>query len=165
MTMIFFVHLSPGHTPAGSATDQLLHYGQEVNSGHFRQFDHGRIGNLLHYKRITPPDYNLNNVKVPVAVYYSTDDWLAVKKDTERLLKLLPNVINNYIVPHKKFNHIGKMRRFSYFYIIILIFISIADFVWGVDAPFLLYDEIVKTMKVSNYIDPNMDTDIENVLS
>ncbi|XP_031617080.1 lipase 3-like [Contarinia nasturtii] len=133
-----------GHTPAGSATNQMIQYGQEVNSGHFRQFDHGRIGNLLRYKRISPPDYNLNNVKVPVAVYYSQDDWLADVKDTEHLLKSLPNVINNYIVPHKKFNHI--------------------DFVWGIDAPFLLYDEIVKTMKLSNYIVPNMDIDIENAL-
>lgn len=120
-----------------------MHYGQEVNSGHFRQYDHGRIGNLIHYKRISPPDYNLNNVIAPIAVYYAKDDWLAVVKDTERLLKSLPNVVHNYLVPHKKFNHI--------------------DFLWGIDAPFLVYDEIIRTMKLKNYA-PNMDIDIRNIL-
>lgn len=50
--------------------------------------------------------------------------------DVERLAKVLPNVINNYLVPHDRFNHI--------------------DFLWGIDAPRLVYDEIIKTMKHSD---------------
>lgn len=50
---------------------QLLHYGQEVNSRHFRQYDYGRVENLMRYKRLSPPDYDLDNIRVPVAIYYS----------------------------------------------------------------------------------------------
>lgn len=130
------------HAPAGSATEQLIHYGQEVNSGHFRQYDYGRIGNLRRYKRFSPPDYDLKNIMAPVALYYSYDDWLADVKDTQRLMKVLPNIVHDYLVPHKKFNHI--------------------DFIWGIDAPFLLYDEIVRVIKSNNGNASNMDIDIRN---
>lgn len=116
-----------GHLPAGASTNQLLHYGQEIFSGHFRQFDYGALGNLKRYRRITPPDYNLNNVKAPVAVYYAQNDWLASVKDIRKLLKLLPHVLNDYLIPYKEFSH--------------------GDFVCGMDAPRLLYDEILKTVK------------------
>lgn len=118
-----------GHSPSGSATNQLLHYGQEVNSGHFRQFDFGYIKNLFHYKSLSPPDYDLKNVKVPVALYYAQSDWLATTKDVKRLLKMLPNVIQAYLIPHKKFNHI--------------------DFLWGIDAPKLLYEAIFKVITLT----------------
>lgn len=115
-----------GHSPAGSATDQLIHYGQEVNSGHFRQFDFGHKKNLIHYKNRSPPDYDLKNVRIPVAIYYAQNDWLATVKDVERLIESLPNVVQTYLVPHKKFNHI--------------------DFLWGIDAPTLLYATLFKIM-------------------
>lgn len=130
-----------GHTPAGAATDQLLHYGQEVNSGHFRQFDFGYIQNLIHYRRLSPPDYNLNNVISPMALYYAEDDWLAPVKDVKRLIDLLPNVFHTYLVPHKKFNHV--------------------DFIWGIDAPKLLYAEIFKIMNLTNLY---FDEDFENII-
>lgn len=116
-----------GHVPAGSAVRQLLHFGQEVDSGHFRQFDHGRVMNLIRYKSVSPPDYKLKNIKAPVALYYGKDDWLADVRDVKRLIDELPNVVNSYEVPHDRFNHI--------------------DFLWGKDAPKLVYDEIIKTMK------------------
>lgn len=119
-----------GHTPAGCSTDQLIHFGQLVKSGHFRKFDYGLIGNLLKYHRFTPPDYNLENVQIPVSVYYSQNDWLANVKDIHKLLQTLPNVVKSYLIPHKQFNHI--------------------DFLWGIDAPILLYHELLQTMKASH---------------
>lgn len=110
-----------------SISFQLLHYGQEINSGHFRQFDYGAVQNLIRYKRLTPPDYDLNNVKVPVAVYYGKNDWLANYEDTQRLLKVLPRVLNDYLIPVDEFSH--------------------GDFVCGMDTPRLLYNEVVKTVK------------------
>lgn len=106
--------------------NQLVHFGQGVNSGHFRRFEYSKAKNLLLYKRATPPDYNLKNVKSPVAVYHSLSDWLATPPDVQILTEKLPNVIKKYLVPHKQFNHI--------------------DFLWGKDAPTLVYDEILKTM-------------------
>ena len=113
--------------PAGAATSQMSHYGQLVNSGRFRQFDYGPFKNAIVYKRISPPEYNLWKVRAPVAIYHSQNDWLAVTKDVEKLVKSLPNVVHKYLVPHKQFNHI--------------------DFTWGIDAPFLVFDEIMSIMK------------------
>lgn len=90
---------------------------------------------------MSPPDYNSTNIDVPTAIYYSQDDWLADVRDTDRLLKSLPNVIHKYLVPHKKFNHV--------------------DFLWGINAPSLLYNEIVRTMKLSEYAEPHMDMNID----
>lgn len=112
---------------SGIATNQLIHFGQVVNSNRFRPFDYGAIKNYIKYKQFTPPDYNLQNVKVPVALYYSENDWLVTTKGIPTLIEKLPNVVKTYLVPHKEFNHI--------------------DFLWGTDAPILIYQEILKTMK------------------
>lgn len=113
--------------PAGTGVNVLAQMGQWVNSGHFRQFDYGRIKNLKKYKRLSPPDYNLKNVTAPVAIYYSEGDWVTTVKDVQQLSKALPNVVKEYLIPHKYFNHF--------------------DFILGKDAPSLLYDEIIKIMK------------------
>lgn len=113
--------------PAGAAVDQFVHYSQLINSGRFQQFDHGEVENLKRYNQATPPDYNLSNIKAPVALYYAESDAVTVTLDVERLSKELPNVINKYKVPHARFNH--------------------ADFVWGLDAPRIVYDELLKTME------------------
>lgn len=65
------------HTPAGTSVKQLLHYAQEILSGHFRKYDYGIIGNLLKYGKIAPPDYELDNITAPVALFYSLNDWFA----------------------------------------------------------------------------------------
>lgn len=122
-----------GHTPAGASARQLVHYGQEVRSGHFRQYDYGWIQNLMQYRRLTPPDYNLQNVKTRVAIYYSSADSLAAAADVERLGKELPNLASIDLVPHDSFNHI--------------------DFVWAIDAPRLIYTPMMNAMK-------NMDKEI-----
>lgn len=121
--------------PAGASVDQLIHFGQEVRSGHFRQFDHGYIENMIRYKQFSPPDYNLSNINTPIAVYYAQDDWLADPKDIAKLSKLLPNVIHNYLVPHEKFNHI--------------------DFLYAIDVQRLVNDEVVKVMNLNDLIDSN----------
>lgn len=42
--------------------------------GHFRKYDFGLLKNLIKYGRFTPPDYNLDNIVTPVALYYSVND-------------------------------------------------------------------------------------------
>lgn len=120
MTVIF------GHLPAGASTNSFINYGQLINSGRFRKFDYGPSENLAHYGQEEPPDYNLKNAIVPIAVYYAKSDGLTVVKDVKKLIHELPNVINDYLVPHEKFNH--------------------NDFLWAMNASHLVYDEIVKTI-------------------
>lgn len=106
---------------------ELQHFAQLVNTGRFQKFDYGQAGNLIRYNRPTPPEYNLKNVKVPVAIYYGKTDALVVVEDVKKLIEELPNVVKDYLVPHEKFNHF--------------------DYIWGVDAPRLVFDDIVKTIK------------------
>ncbi|XP_036329231.1 lipase 3-like [Rhagoletis pomonella] len=117
-----------GHSPAGASTKQMQHYGQLKRSGEFRQFDYGWIRNYWIYNQITPPNYNLKKVRSKVALHYSQNDWLATPIDIEDLHVQLPNVIGKFLVSFPKFNHL--------------------DFVWGVDARKLLYDRILRLMKL-----------------
>lgn len=122
--------------PANVATNQLLHLGQNIKSKHFRQYDHGTIGNYFKYKRSSPPDYDLKKVRIPIAVYYAeSDPFINGHSTIPEMTKKLPNLVKTYLVPHKYFNHI--------------------DFVWGINATNLVHREILKTMKLSNIITDN----------
>ncbi|KAF2898135.1 hypothetical protein ILUMI_08040, partial [Ignelater luminosus] len=94
-----------GHTPAGSSTKQLLHYAQEIKSGKFRQWDYGMLGNLRNYGSTTPPKYKLRDVKAPVYLHYSRNDWLSNTKDVDKLAKELGNLQGKFLSPDNKFNH------------------------------------------------------------
>ncbi len=67
-------------TPAGASVDQLVHYGQLINSGKFRMFDYGFFKNLNRYGKISPPDYKVSAITAPVFLYYSGNDWLSATK-------------------------------------------------------------------------------------
>lgn len=65
------------HIPSGASIKQLFHYSQEYLSGHFRKYDYGLIGNLAKYGKIAPPDYDIEKITTPVALYYSQNDLFA----------------------------------------------------------------------------------------
>ncbi|KAJ9595450.1 hypothetical protein L9F63_013361, partial [Diploptera punctata] len=86
------------HTPAGSSAKTLQHYGQEMASGHFRQYDHGLIGNELNYGQFSPPDYNLNAITAPVHLVYGDNDWFGnpdVQKMFQQSIRVLINCVLN----------------------------------------------------------------------
>ncbi|XP_052863614.1 lipase 1-like [Anopheles cruzii] len=113
-----------GHTPAGAATMQLVHYAQEVRSKRFRMYDFGKVKNYLTYGKLSPPDYNLTRVTVPVVLYYGLNDYLAAPKDVHTLAARLPNLRQNVQVNHKLFNHL--------------------DFLMANDVRKLVYDEVIE---------------------
>ena len=57
----------------------MLHYGQSIATGDFRQFDYGAEINMAKYGSEIPPDYDLSKVKAPTAIYYGDNDFLADK--------------------------------------------------------------------------------------
>lgn len=88
------------NTPAGAATKQMIHYAQGISSGndaivvvcfsnkhllimpfnstgHFRKYDYGLILNLIRYGSLSPPAYEIANIRAPVGLFYSANDWLA----------------------------------------------------------------------------------------
>lgn len=114
------------HSPAGASTKTLTHYAQEITSGYFRQYDYGEKRNQEIYNTTEPPSYELSRISVPIAIFYSDNDWLASTLDVQKLLTELKSVRFVYKVPFKKFNHL--------------------DYLWGIDARKLVYEKLLKVL-------------------
>ncbi|XP_025265052.1 lipase 1 [Camponotus floridanus] len=118
------------HFPSGTSIKTLLHLIQTFESGKFRKYDHDRVKNLLIYNSMEPPNYNLSNTTVPIALFYANNDLFVSIEDVERLYHSLPNVVDMYEVPWSKFNHV--------------------DFLCAKDAPKLVYDRIFQIIRGEN---------------
>jgi len=116
------------HSPAGTSARAVVHYAQEINSGRFSRYDHGKDNNLEIYGTHPPPAYELSKVTFPVAAYWGDNDWLAGPEDVQRCTSGLPNLFSSYEVPYPKWNHL--------------------DFLWAIDADKLLYAEVLKNMDI-----------------
>ncbi|XP_023936767.2 lipase 3-like [Bicyclus anynana] len=116
-----------GHYPAGVALRQIAHYGQSIASGEFKRYDHGPVTNRRRYGTATPPRYNLSKISAPVYLHYSETDPLGDIKDVERLFTELGNLAGRIRVPMRVFSHV--------------------DFIWGVDAKTLVYNDIIRAMR------------------
>ncbi|KAF7623626.1 Metalloendopeptidase [Meloidogyne graminicola] len=117
------------HEPAGTSTKNIVHWAQMQQSGLVQKFDYGTgRENHLHYGQNIPPIYNLNKINVPIYLYYSDKDWLATTKDIE-------NTIFQKI-PKKFIKVAKKLPNFNHF-----------DFLWGLDAPDKIYNEIILEAK------------------
>lgn len=92
--------------------------------GHFRQYDHGFLGNIKLYRQITPPDYDLTKVTAPGYLFHAYNDWVCAITDVERLYKKLKNVRGKFLIPEKTFNHL--------------------DFIFGTGAPELVYRDVLR---------------------
>lgn len=49
-------------------------------TGCFRQYDYGMKKNLHMYNSTVPPDYRLEKITAPIALFSSDNDWLATTK-------------------------------------------------------------------------------------
>ncbi|CAH1989668.1 unnamed protein product [Acanthoscelides obtectus] len=94
------------HAPAGCSTKQMLHYGQELGTGHFRQYDYGMVNNLRKYKSIHPPRYYMKNIKIPMYLIYSRNDWISSETDTRKLCTEIGSSCKAFLISDKSFNHL-----------------------------------------------------------
>lgn len=114
------------HSPAGTSTKNMIHFAQMVIAGEMQKYDFGSPAeNQAHYNQSTPPIYDIRSIKTPVALYSSTNDWLADPEDVKYIRANLPNIVDDYVI--KGWNHL--------------------DFVWAIDAKQKLYDRIIQLMR------------------
>jgi lysosomal acid lipase/cholesteryl ester hydrolase len=115
-----------GHSPAGAAAKQMIHFGQVTRAQRFRQYDYGAL-NLQIHGQLTPPLYDLSRISTPIYMYHSTNDWMATPEDVALLHAELPNVALKYLVSMPEFNHM--------------------DFVWAINVRSLLYNRVIQSMR------------------
>ena len=72
----------------------------------------------------TPPQYNASAITVPLALYWGGNDWLADPDDVKVLMQKLDDKTLWYNKTIKAWQHL--------------------DFIWGLDAAPLVYDDIAK---------------------
>ena len=89
-------------------------------------FDYGsQAANQKAYNQSTAPLYNLSSVKLPVALFFAKNDWLADTVDVKYLQANLPNIVYSRLIDD--WNHL--------------------DFVWAMNAPTVIYGDIIKLMR------------------
>ncbi|XP_016997143.2 lipase 3 [Drosophila takahashii] len=92
--------------PAGSSSNQGIHYLQLYKSGEFRQYDWGTKKNMELYGQELPPDYDLSLITAPTHLYSSNNDALCAPKDVDKLVENFVNLKEDYRVPVQSFNHL-----------------------------------------------------------
>ncbi|XP_023125980.2 gastric triacylglycerol lipase isoform X1 [Amphiprion ocellaris] len=113
------------HCPAGTSVQNMVHWAQAVHGGKLTAFDFGPAGNMEHYNQSVPPQYHVQDMKVPTALFSGGQDTLADPKDVALLLTQVSNLVFHQHIKH--WEHL--------------------DFIWGLDAPEQMFPSILKLLQ------------------
>ena len=92
--------------------------------------------NLAVYGRQDPPEYKLEEVTCPVLLFWGQKDWMAQPKGVAAIAARLPGLIGSVKVEKKIYQkQFSKVADEKWNHL---------DFVWGQDAPTLLFPHIIK---------------------
>ena len=87
-----------GHDPSGTSLLNMEHWKQMLDSGKFRAYDYGSAKeNTAHYGQSTPPEWNPNNIRVPMRLFAGTSDELADPEDVNYLWSLLAPEVKRHL--------------------------------------------------------------------
>jgi len=117
------------HTPAGASTHTILHYAQEKPEGGFHGYDWGSDKENFQHHQGPVPEYDLGDVKTPVALYWSDNDYFAMPGDILQTIIHLPNIVPGM-------NHEVEFELFTHL-----------DFLWGIDADKYVYSYMLDNLQ------------------
>ena len=94
------------NTPAGHSNKERLHLvqGRCNSKWDFTKYSYGFSKNLKIYGLSSPPSYNLSHILQPTLVVYGLRDTIAVPRDVQNLIAILPNVWKVHQL--KDYNHL-----------------------------------------------------------
>jgi pimeloyl-ACP methyl ester carboxylesterase len=114
------------HEPDGTSVKNMIHFAQGVQSNIFQRYDYGTPeANQLHYNQTTPPVYTLRPMKIPTAIFWSGNDWLADPIDVSYIFDNIESLVYEKYIPD--YNHL--------------------DFVWATSANKLIYTDLLDQMR------------------
>jgi len=116
-----------GHEPAGTSTQDMLHWKQMLINHTFSMYDYGPAQNMIIYHQLIPPPYNLSNIFIPVSLFVGNADKLA---DVEDALALKGNLTNSASVFWGEYP-LGHM-----------------SFVWGINESYL--NDVFNQIDIAN---------------
>lgn len=126
LDLIGIIPLIYHNSPAGSSTNQILHFWQNYNTGKFNMFDHGLEKNKVVYGQEKPPSYKLSNVLCKVYLYYGENDLMTGYEDIEKLASNLGQYPVMYNISEPNFNHL--------------------DFIWAKDVEALVNQKVLANL-------------------
>ena len=86
--------------PSGAGYRSTVYYGQCVaNGGNFRKFDYGKDANMAIYGQETPPDFPIEDIDMPIAIFNGSLDDVVLEADVDYLIERLgDNVVYHKVI-------------------------------------------------------------------
>ncbi|XP_051655729.1 lysosomal acid lipase/cholesteryl ester hydrolase-like [Manacus candei] len=113
--------------PDSTSLKNMLHWRQLYRTGEFKYYDYGS-DNMLHYNQTSPPFYELEKMKAPLAAWYGGRDWISAPEDVNITLPRITNLAYKKYIPD-----------FVHF-----------DFLWGKQVYEQVYKEMLDLMEKSS---------------
>lgn len=102
------------NNPVGTSSQELVHYAQVYKKKNLVRYDYGKAENQARYGQVTPPEYPLEKIRVPFAVFKGRADQFADPQDVKDLTERLRDIIvTDYEVPDPQFGHLDFIYAFN----------------------------------------------------
>ena len=115
------------HGPSGTSVKNMIHFMQCGHSDRFQAYNYETPEqNQLHYNQTFAPIYSIRDMKVPTAVFWAGEDWLADPQDVTYVFDNLGSLVYEKYLPI--YNHF--------------------DFVWALSAREMIYNDLINIMQI-----------------